>query len=142
MADWEAQIHARWAADSTLNGLLDSAKFVTGTYFKEDTDGTGGPTFPYATVTFPGGGVRSYTTDDTVAYPTARISVYHDRDSYDECKAIMDAVVGCFDRAGFTLTGDNDVLNMQLAGEPEYVQDEDGDWYAIADFTVMTRMGA
>jgi hypothetical protein len=136
MADYEAQIHARWAADGTLNGLLASTRVHTGPYSVVD------PKFPFATITFPGGRPREYSNDDTIAYPTVQITVYHGMDYHDEAKAIIDAVVAAFDRADFTLTGGDSVLNMQLTSEPSQLQDEDGDWYMIASFECMVLIGA
>ncbi len=126
----EAQLHARWAADATLNGLLDASKVSTGIYVGTDDN----PTFPFATLTFPGGSPRDYTNSQTIARPVVRIAVYHGRSNFDEAKAIMDAVVAAFDRAEFSLSGSDTVVNMQLQGEPASTQDDDGDWYFIADF--------
>jgi hypothetical protein len=131
MANYEAQIHARWAADGVLNGLLPVASLHTGVYMAT------APTFPYATLTFPGGSPRTYTSGSTLASPTVRITVYHAMDNHDECKAIMDAVLAAFDRAAFDLTNPASVLNMQLQSEPSQLQDEDGDWYMLADFSCL-----
>lgn len=136
MADLAAQIHVRWAADATLNGLLPVAQVHTGAYSVED------PEFPFATITFPGGGPRDYSNTDTIAHPVVQITVYHGLDYHDEAKAIMDAVLAAFDRADFELTGSDSVLNVQLTGEPSELQDSDGDWYLVASFECAILIGA
>ena len=121
-------IHQRWAADSTLNGLLDSSKVTTGTYYATD------PTFPYATITRPGDTTGGYDNDGAaLELPRVRITVYHGRDNYDEGLAIAAAVKSAFDRTDFALSGSDKVLNMQRDGYEE-IDDEDGDWYFVIDF--------
>ncbi len=131
-------IHEQWAANSTLNGLLPVAQFHTGTYFKAE------PAFPYATLTRPGiGSITSRLNDghriDTL---TVRIAVYHGADSYDEGVAIADAVDDAFDKLGFALSNSDRVIQMMVAGPASELQDDDGNWTWVTDFTCMIQMAA
>jgi hypothetical protein len=121
-------LHTRWAADGTLNGLLDSSKVTTGTYFAED------PQPPYATITRPGD-MTAWRDNEGAAeeHALVRITVYHGRDNYDEGLAIADAVKAAFDRTDFALSGSDKVMNIQRIGYEE-IDDEDGDWYFMIDF--------
>lgn len=130
-------LQTQWAADSTLNGLLPAANVNTGIYFNA------APTFPYATITRPGGTVESRANDGTrIDALTVRITVYHGADYYDEGVTIAQAVDDAFDNTNFNLTGDK-VLVMQIDGPPEEIQDqESGNWYWICDFTARIEMEA
>ena len=129
-------LHTRWAAGTTLNGLLAAAKVMTGRYFAED------PTFPYATITRPNDVPQGYTSDGAAVERVAvRITVYHAFESYDEGLAIADAVKSTFDREDFDLSGSDKVLNMQRSGYQE-IQDEDGDWYFVIDFECPVHLSA
>ncbi len=131
-----AVIHTRWAADSTLNGLLPSSDVMTGNYFATD------PKFPYATITRPGDTTEGY--DNTEAAEervTVRVTVYHHRDNYDGGLAIADAAKSAFDRTKFDLSGSDKVLNMQRTGYAE-LQDEDDNWYFVIDFTCTVHLAS
>lgn len=137
MPAYEAAIHARWAADETLNGLLPAARFVTGIYFPDDDDdSTPEPEYPYATMTDPGGRRgRDYSNDTILAYPSVQITLYYGKASFDEAKTAIDAVVALFDRVDFDLVGGGTVQKMQMTGEPRWEQDlGDGHWEFTVDF--------
>ena len=127
-------LHTRWAADGTLNGLLDSSKVTTGTYFAAD------PGFPFATITRPGDTTEGYDNSGAAEeHVTIRVTVYHHRDNHDEGLVIADAVKSAFDRTNFDLSGSDKVLNMQRTGYAE-LQDEDDNWYFVVDFLCMIHL--
>lgn len=140
-------IHTRWAADATLNGLLASTKFQTGIHFaSDDEDPPREPEFPYATLTRPGDTPEGWANDGSgLLDALVRITVYHDAPNYDEGLAIADAVKSCFNRTDFSLSGSDEVLNMQLAGYQE-IQDTDeanyGAWFFVLDFNCQVYLAA
>ena len=121
-------IHTRWENDTTLNGLLDIAYFVTGTHFREDPGST------YATLTFPGGDRLAWTNNGAqIVRELARITVHHD--NYDTGRQIMNAVMSAFDQAEFNLSSSDEVINMKLNTTPTQIQDEEtGEWDFVIDF--------
>ncbi len=132
--DYEAKIHDRWAADTTLNGLIPVARFITGTRFGDDDRA---PDYPYATMTHLPGGGKTYTNTNKVAHPQVTLTVYVGADQFDEGKAAIEAVVDAFDRADFALSSPDSVLNMQANGSPEVIQDDgDGTWAFAVGFTL------
>ena len=130
-------IHAQWAADSTLNGLLPAAGFMTGMNFSDD------PTFPYATLTRPAGTVDSRTNDGTrIDILPVIITLYHGADSYDEGVAIEQAIDDAFDDAEFSLANGDKVIQMRITGPPAEIQDEEGNWSWECNFDLVVEMGA
>lgn len=132
----EEAIHARWAADATLNGLLPATDVHTGRYRVAD------PTFPFATIEITGGTARDESNEDALAYPTVQFKIYHAADSHDALKSIVNAMVDAFHQADFNLDGGDKVLDMKLDGEPVYSQDEPGNWIVTTNFTSMTLVAA
>jgi len=130
-------LHAQWAADSTLNGLLPVAGFQTGMYFKTE------PTFPYATLTRPAGTVdiRETAGVRTDILPVI-ITLYHGADSYDEGVAIEQAIDDAFDDTEFSLAGGDKVIQMRIVGPPAEIQDEEGNWSWECNFDLVVEMGA
>ena len=121
-------LHAHWAADVTLNGLMPATRFVTGTYV------AGNPGSRYATVALRGGQFEGAANDgssiDTVA---VRIQVHHD--DYDQGRAVADALLAAFDRSGFPLSPTDEVICMQRTGLPAETQDAtSGRWTWVVDF--------
>lgn len=133
----EEKIHERWAADGTLNGLLPATDFTTGIHFAEE------PTFPYATLTRPGDVPIDYHNDDSsLENVQIRITVYHQKSSYDEGLAITDAVKAAFDRSTFDLTGSGDkVLCMQRLSFTPLQDDVTGDWFFLIDYSCQVFLG-
>ena len=123
-------LHTRWAANTTLNGLLPATSLHTGTHMAVD------PTFPFATISMPGG-FNAGRTNDGVSNEavSVRIAVYHGADYYDELVAIAEAVHDAFDEAAFDLGGSDRCILMHQEGEPDQIQDERGDWTFSIDFT-------
>lgn len=136
--DIEKQIHARWAADATLNGLLPETKLATGIYFAED------PTFPYATLTRPGDTPEEYYNDgSSIEGVQVRITVYHQKSSYDEGVAIVDAIKAAFDRSMFSLTGNSDkVLHMERLSYAPLQDQASGDWFFVVDYMCHVFLGS
>lgn len=130
-------IHAQWAADETLNGLLPATKVMTGLYFASD------PGYPYGTITLPGGPPGGWSNDAAkLNQVTVVVAVYHDHGSYDACKAIADRVVDLFDKTDFALTGSDKCLSIR-AGEPQEIQDQDsGDWTFVVTLECSVYQGA
>lgn len=129
-------IHARWAADSTLNDLLDSSKLVTGTHLADDIGAV------WATVNFSGGPyVERYgNATKAVASPGVDFHVHHDT-SYDTCKAIMDAVYAAFNNVDFSMDGADKVTMMRADVVPTEEQDpETGEWDFTASFTAQVYL--
>lgn len=142
MPAYEDGIHARWAADATLNGLLPEAKLTTGIQSQPgDGDNTSEPERPYAVMTHPGGQERIHSNSDTLVKPRVRIAVYHGADFYGEAKAISDAIMAAFSRSSFDLDDGSTVLNMQATQDPEPVQNaDDKSWEFVVDFDLMIRV--
>jgi hypothetical protein len=131
-------IHEKWAANSTLNGLLPVAQFHTGTYFATD------PEFPYATLTRPSGGSTTARMNDghRIDTVTVRIAVYHGADNYDEGVVIADAVDDAFDKLDFDLSNSDRVIQMMIDGPAGEIQDDEGNWAWVTDFTCTIHRAA
>lgn len=130
-------LHEQWAANATLNGLLPEASLQTGRVFAAE------PTFPYATLTRPGGGVSSRANADIRTDTlTVRFTVYHGADSYDEGVVIEQAVDDAFDKLDFDLGGGDRVISMMFDGPPPEEQDDEGNWSWVIDFTCMIEMAS
>ena len=130
-------IHERWAADGTLNGLLDESLFMTGMNFSAD------PKFPYATLTRPQGTVNSRRNDGTrTDILPVIITLYHGADSYDEGVAIEQAIDDAFDDTDFSLANGDKVVQMRITGPPAEIQDEEGNWSWECNFDLVVEMGA
>jgi len=129
-------IHARWAANETLNDLLDSSKLVTGTHLADDIGAV------WATVNFPGGEYIERFNHETkaTANPGVVFQVHHDT-SYDTCKAIMDAVYAAFNNVDFSMDGSDKVTMMRADAVPTEEQDPaEGDWDFTASFTAQVYL--
>lgn len=130
-------LHAQWAANATLNGLLPATSLQTGTLFAVE------PAKPYAILARPEGNVSARMNDghriDTVGI---RFTVYHGADNYDEGVAIADAVDDAFDKLAFDLGGGDRVISMMIDGPPGESQNEEGNWSWDIDFTCMIQMAA
>jgi hypothetical protein len=133
-----AKLHERWAANATLNGLLDSSLVATGTWFDvEPSLDTG-----YATITRQtSDSVISRSSDGTREEKIQiRITVYVSRDKYDEGESIADAAKSAFGGASFDLDGTDSVKSIMLTGY-QPIDDEEGDWYFILDFICTVTVG-
>jgi len=132
-----AKLHTRWAADTTLNGLLDSANVSTGTWFDTDPSLATG----YATITLPNDTNAGESSDDSsMENVLVRITNYAGRDYFDEGEAISDAVKTAFHRAAITLDASDKVLSMMWDSR-QRLDDDDGDWYFVNDFTCLVQRG-
>jgi hypothetical protein len=121
-------IHARWAADETLNRHLPSGQVLTGLALA-------GVPGPWASIAVRRGVTEGYTNDgSSVERITVRIQVHHE--DYDQGWAAADAVLAAFDRADFPLSDGDRVMSMQKNGMPREVQDpRSGRWEWLLDFT-------
>src|SRR3972149_1427654 len=117
-------IHQRWAADTTLNGLLPASRVYTGLSFD--------PVRPFAVISKESDRPATYHRDgsaiDTVGL---RIQVFHDH--YDAGAGIMHQIKATFDRTAFDLAGSDKVLNIDRGNDSER-QNNDGVWQFIIDF--------
>jgi hypothetical protein len=117
-------IHQRWAANTTLNGLLPATRVYTGLSFD--------PARPFAVVSKESDKPESHHSDgsaiDTVGL---RIQVFHDH--YDAGAAILNQIKMAFDRTAFDLAGSDKVLNIERGNDSEQ-QNNDGAWQFILDF--------
>ena len=136
--DIEKQIQLRWAADATLEGLLPVANVAVGLYFKKV------PLYPYATITRPGDVPEGYHNDGSSSENVQiRIAVYHQRSSYDEGEAIVDAMKAAFDQAAFSLTGNSDkVMHMERLSYAPLQDQETGDWAFVVDYMCKVFLGS
>ena len=117
-------IHQRWAADSTLNGLLPATRVYTGLSFD--------PTRPFAVISKESDKPETYHSDgSTIDAVGLRIQVYHD--NYDAGAEIAHQIKKVFDRTAFDLSGSDKVLNIQRGNNSEN-QTDDGVWQFIMDF--------
>lgn len=130
MTDLLAKIHARWAAATALNNLLDSSRFFT------DANQSASPSLPFAIVVADAGSSEVRTNSGDIDRVPVRFAVYGE--TLDATKAIADAAVDAFDRAAFDLAGSDRVLNMQRQGQPAAVQDDEtGVWVVTINFEAM-----
>ncbi len=117
-------IHQRWAADSTLDGLLTASRVYTGLSFD--------PARPFAVISKDGDKPKTYHSDgsaiDTVGL---RIRVFHDH--YDAGAEIAGQIKKSFDRTAFDLSGSDKVLNIERGNDSEK-QSDDGVWQFTIDF--------
>lgn len=127
-------IHSRWAADGTLNGLMDSSLVTTGIYFENN------PGSRFATITLPGGLYRQRFNDQGALNETiVRIQVHYD--NYDLGLLIANAVLAAFNRADFDLSGTDKVINIQADGPPAELQDpETGEWDFVMDLVAVVHL--
>jgi len=130
-------IQTRWAANGTLQGLLPASKVMVGIYFAED------PIFPYGTITLPGTGPSARANDGAATNTViVRVAVYHDRNHYDACKAIADAVQSAFESTNFSLTGSDKVLDVRSSIPQEIQDQETGDWTFVIDLECKVYLAA
>lgn len=127
-------LHTRWAADETLNSLMDASVVTTGIYFQSE------PGSRFATITLPGGAYRQRFNDGSaLTERLVRIQVHHD--NYDLGLQIADAVMSAFNLSEFDLSGSDRVINMHADGPPAELQDPGtGEWDWIVDFTAVTHV--
>ncbi|MGD0516486.1 MAG: DUF3168 domain-containing protein [Thermoguttaceae bacterium] len=117
-------IHQRWAADSTLNGLLPATRVYTGLSFD--------PTRPFAVISKESDKPETYHSDGSAIDAVGlRIQVFHD--NYDAGAEIAHQIKKVFDRTAFDLSGSDKVLNIQRGNNSEN-QTDDGVWQFIMDF--------
>ena len=117
-------IHQRWAADSTLNGLLPATRAYTGLSFD--------PVRPFAVISKENDKPESYHSDGSAIDAVGmRIQVFHDH--YDAGAEILHHIKAAFDRTAFDLAGSDKVLNIQRSNDSER-QNPDGVWQFIIDF--------
>ena len=117
-------IHQRWAADSTLNGLLPATRVYTGLSFD--------PTRPFAVISKESDKPETYHSDGSAIDAVGlRIQVYHD--NYDAGAEIAHQIKKVFDRTAFDLSGSDKVLNIQRGNNSEN-QTDDGVWQFIMEF--------
>ena len=117
-------IHQRWAADSTLNGLLPVSRVYTGLSFD--------PARPFAVISKESDRPETYHSDGSAIDAVGlRIQVFHDH--YDAGAEIMHHIKTTFDRTAFNLAGSDKVLNIERGADSER-QNNDGAWQFIVDF--------
>lgn len=126
-------IHARWAADQRLSGLLPAEKLTTG---RSPGDGRSAP---FATLTVGGGRRLSYANDgSSVDELTVRVRIDHT--DYDAGGAIVDALLAVFDRSDFDVSGGR-VVAMQRTGLPQESQDPaSGRWQWLIEFQCCVQL--
>ena len=130
-------IQEQWADDGTLNGLLASTRVMVDTYYAEV------PVFPYATLEVQGGdhGMK-HNDGSAVRTVVVVVSIFHEKSSYDECKAIAEAVQAAFNRAGFNLSGSDKVLDVLVSTPAETQDPETGEWTFTVSLTCMVYLSA
>ncbi len=97
-------IHQRWAADSTLDGLLPAARVYTGLSFD--------PARPFAVISKESDKPETYHSDGSAIDAVGlRIQVFHDH--YDAGAEIAGQIKKSFDRTAFDLAGSDKVLNIE-----------------------------
>jgi hypothetical protein len=117
-------IHQRWAADTTLNGLLPATRVYTGLSFD--------PLRPFAVISKESDKPETYHSDGSAIDSVGlRIQVFHD--NYDAGAEIAHQIKAAFDRTAFDLAGSDKVLNIQRGNDSEN-QNDDGVWQFIMDF--------
>ncbi len=125
-------IHQRWAAATTLNGLLPASRVYTGLSFD--------PQRPFAVISKESEQPQTYHSDgsaiDTVGL---RIQVFHD--NYDAGAEIVQQIKTVFDRSAFELAGSDKVLNIKRSNDSEQ-QNNDGAWQFIIDVDCTVYLAA
>src|SRR3972149_10910601 len=125
-------IHQRWAAATTLNGLLPASRVDTGLSFD--------PLRPFAVISKESDRPETYHSDgsavDTVGL---RIQVFHD--NYDAGAEIMHQIKVAFDRTAFDLAGSDKVLNIERSNDWER-QHNDGAWHFVVAFKCTGSLAA
>lgn len=125
-------IHERWAADGTLNGLLDSANVYTGN--------APDAALPFCVVERgsqePEWQSNCQTAADRVGI---RFQLFHE--NRDDGYAIAEGIKAFFNRSNFSLSGSDVVQTMERAGDFE-IQDPDGVWRFVIDFQCLIYLSA
>jgi hypothetical protein len=125
-------VHERWAADSTLNGLLAAARVYTGMSFD--------PQRPFAVILKKSDKPESYHSDGSaIDVVRLRVQVFHD--NYDDGRAIAERAKKVFDRASFDLAGSDKVLSIARYNDSE-TQNDDGVWQFTVDFDCRVYVAA
>jgi hypothetical protein len=126
-------IHDRWAADATLDALLDSQYVHTGIFQSQS------PEPPYATITLTSDSPRLNTNDGSqLREVTVRVSIVHA--NHDAGRQIVEAVRAAFHRAAFTLDGGSEVINSTLAANSELQDSQTGVWQFSLDLLFMVYL--
>jgi len=142
-------IIARWASDSTLNGLLASTRVMVHRHEEEE------PARPYAVLVVGGGdaglrlnggaGIRGTAAVITIVCDkeTGDTSDTYGGNGYDQCKAIAEAVQRAFDNQTWDLSGNDRVLLCRTATPTEDLDEDSGQWmFSITlDTDVYTASG-
>lgn len=129
MATLEQAIIARWAASTTLNGLLASTCVYQGSNSSES--------LPWVSMTRESSFKRAQSSANRIDATTIRFEIYHD--DYEKGRAIATALakqtpVGLH-QDQFSIDGDGRAASMILENEGS-TQDMRGTWIFIVDFTV------
>jgi hypothetical protein len=126
-------IHARWAANERLNGLLPADRLITGQVPDDDRRTA------LATLLITGGRLLGCANDgSSVDELTVRLRVYHP--DYDAGSTIVDALLAVFERADFDLAGGR-VVNMQRGGLAQEIQDpHSGRWQWMIEFQCCVQL--
>lgn len=130
MIDLLAKLHARWAATTALNNLLDSSRLFT------DANQSAEPSLPFAIVVADAGTIEARTNAGEMESIPVRFAVYDD--DLDDARAIAAAVLDAFDAVEFDLAGADKVRNMRRTGQPGATQDDEtGVWVVTVNFETM-----
>ena len=129
MATLEQTIRERWAANTTLNGLLASSKVYVG---QNST-----ATLPWVSITRESSTKRVQSSANRIDATTIRFELY--LGSYDDGRALATALAKQtttgFHQDSFDITGDGRAVSMILENEGDF-QDERGNWVFVVDFVV------
>ena len=139
IATLEGTIHTKWAAKTTLNGLLDSANFVTGLTHNQDP--------PYCTLSREGSTRNHESSRRTRIDLTVLRFVVHHAD-YDLGRAIHNAIIanaagsgqGGFHGERFDITNNGAVVAMVKSNDFALQDPEDGLWAFTIDFDVTRQL--
>ena len=117
-------IHQRWAAATTLTGLLPASRVHTGIGAEA--------TMPYAVISKQSDRPLTRHHDGSaVDLIGVRIEVFNE--NYDAGAAVVHEIKAAFDRTDFALAGSDSVLNMLRSNDRES-QGDDGVWQFTVDF--------
>lgn len=129
MATLEQTIIERWAAKTTLNGLLASTKV----YLGDNSSGT----LPWVSLTRESSFRKAQSSANRIDATTIRFEIYHD--DYEKGRAIATALAKQtttgFHQDAFDITGDGRACSMILENEGSF-KDERGTWVFVVDFVV------
>lgn len=129
MSTLEQTIVGRWAASTTLNGLIASTRVYLGSNSDKQ--------LPWVSMTRESGFRKAQSSANRIDATTIRFEIYHS--DYEKGRAVADALakqtpVGLH-QDSFSITGDGKATSMILENEGSF-QDERGNWVFVVDFTV------